>query len=204
MMYKRTFGKRGLVAVLAFESHLHDPQIEGQIEGACQQCGITQEYALDMFITEHDPEQTEEGAQDMLSHAATILQEGYKAVVTVGPQGWTAMELACEQLDTAIMHLGVHLEPYGDDEETFRVANLDEMFEKNMSPQDRAVFADQLPPDRILERLEEARKERRLQEIKAAGPRLVLGLKRPDGTMRKFGAYDLSDEIGKDEDMYEA
>ena len=136
MIYKRAFGKKGLVAALVHESALGNSDAMMRLEGACIQCGITQEYAIDFFKAEYDPAKTVEGAEEMVSFAENIVTGGYRAVVTVGPQAYSAIDMAMTLHNKRIMHIGINISPE-DGEDAFRMSHLDPLFEKNISAEDR-------------------------------------------------------------------
>ena len=203
MMYKRAFGKKGLVAALLPKHLLNDKELLMRLEGAAIQCGITQEYAIDFLTTVHS-EDTPAGQIEAQDIAHTILERGYRAVISVSDKYFTIMSTASAQVGRSIMHIGLSAASY-EEQKTFRMTNLDPLFEKNISSEDRLYVIDKLAPDQIARRLDEQRHEAREQ---AAIDNGFVGVVGPDGRpsiIRIHNDPELSgDNQDTEEEIFEA
>ena len=202
MLYKRSFGKKGLVAALVTEQTLADRDAMARLEGACVQCGITQEYAIDIHKAVADPAKTVEGAEEMVKLANHIVTSSYRAVVTIGPQAYNAIDMAMQHHERNLMHIGIDTTP-GDGDDAFRMANLDPLFEKNISAQDRLYVVDRLSHDQAEARMAQQREAARDRAMEEEG---FIGVVGRDGrpTVVRVNAPDPFDGQEVEEDIFEA
>lgn len=204
MIYKRAFGKKGLVAALVYEQDLKKPDVMTRFEAACIQCGITQDYAIDVFKTSHDPEHSDEAIDEMINHASDILMEGYRAVITVGDYAYRTMALAMDRHSEYIMHIGLDTESL-EKNDTFRMSRIDPIFEKNISGDNRMYVIDKMTPDQVAHQKAERRK--RAQHQKQQLGLGCMGVVGPDGrpTVIRVPSAEATDENGNsEEEIFEA
>lgn len=203
MIYKRAFGKKGLVAALVYEPDLRSHDVMTRLEGACIQCGVLEEYAIDVFKTTTNPELSDDGIDDMLVHAGEILTQDYRAVVTVGEYAYRTMELAMDQYGKHIMHIGVSTETL-EENDTFRVSRIDPIFEKNISAEDRLYVIDRLSPEQAERRKAQQRKALREKVSRESGFMGVVGPNGRPTVIRVDGADPFDETASHDDEVFEA
>jgi hypothetical protein len=135
MIQKRKFGKRGSVAVLMCSDARANKDIMKRVDAAAQQFGITQDYAFMYFISTHIQGQRD-AYIDLMEKALAIVQIGYLALITVGPEAEAAVNIIGRESFENCMIIGVDTRdaleakaPY-----QFEMRNPHKEFSSHLSP----------------------------------------------------------------------
>lgn len=107
MLHKRRFGKKGFVAVLACVDAVKDSELMGRIDGAALQFGITHDYELTFCLSAHT-NQRRQLYIDFMEKSFALLDAGYIAIITVGPEAHTAFHFAAAQMGKDPMLIAVN------------------------------------------------------------------------------------------------
>lgn len=151
MIYKRKFGKRGLVAALVHESVLNDNELLSRLDAACVQTGITHEYDIELFAATTE-QGSEQEANELMQMAREIIEDDCIAVVTVGPAAHKALDMMMRRANKPVMHVGIESRLDMDEQTTFTARHIHPLFKKNMTEENR-LYAAGLQPEEVEEEM---------------------------------------------------
>jgi len=107
MLHKRKFGRKGYVAVLMPAMLCQDAELMERVDAAGVQFGITHEYAYTFFTGVRDPQRSY-GYLELIELSSRILNDGYIAVITVGPEAFNAFNEVSTRTHVKRMVVGVN------------------------------------------------------------------------------------------------